>query len=114
MISRLTKPFKENSASPQFERKVLLLLIIISFIIRTPFLSLPLDRDVGIHVVIAENLSKGLLSYRDIFDHKPPGIHFALFLLSKVAPLNLFSISLFTLIVYIANMICVYLLTKKL
>jgi hypothetical protein len=44
-------------------------------LLRAPALSLPLDRDEGAYASVAAHLSSGLVPYRDVFDHKPPGVY---------------------------------------
>jgi len=57
-----------------------------------PFMHEPFDRDEGAYATIAQGLTHGLLPYRDLFDHKPPGIYvwyalsFRVFGESVVAP----------------------------
>ena len=48
---------------------------------RFSFLALPMDRDEGAYAYTAWRMSEGELPYRDVFDHKPPGI----FLIYKAA-----------------------------
>jgi 4-amino-4-deoxy-L-arabinose transferase-like glycosyltransferase len=43
---------------------------------RLHFISLPLDNDEGTYAYIANFMNSHYMPYRDIFDHKPPGIYF--------------------------------------
>ena len=42
--------------------------------VRLPLLGVPLDRDEGAFALIGRGLLQGELPYRDLFDHKPPGV----------------------------------------
>ena len=47
----------------------------IPVLLTLPFMHEPFDRDEGAYATIAQGLTHGLLPYRDLFDHKPPGIY---------------------------------------
>jgi len=50
-------------------------------LIRLPLLAIPLERDEGSYGYVAWRLLLGEVPYRDVFDHKPPGV-FALYALA--------------------------------
>ncbi len=93
---------------------VIILLAVIGIFLRAWCLTLPLDRDVGLYAVISRGLSHHLLPYRDIFDHKPPGIYFLFWLVGKTAGLSVFSINLLALTGYILNAVLICLLINEL
>ena len=41
----------------------------------TSFRDVVLDRDEGVYATVAQAWAAGKLPYRDVFDHKPPGIY---------------------------------------
>lgn len=51
--------------------------ILIAIAIRLPVLDLPLERDEGAYATIAQAMLRGAVPYRDLFDHKPPGVFVA-------------------------------------
>lgn len=74
----------------------------------------PFTQDEGVFLTIAKGLSQGLLPYRDFFDHKTPGIYFALSI-----PINLFGDSIIApkallLLVNLATTIFTFLIAQKL
>lgn len=52
-----------------------LLLVLIAIIYSLPTLGYPFGRDQAAHFYVGREWLNGLLPYRDVFDHKPPGIH---------------------------------------
>ncbi len=49
----------------------------LAFLVRIPFLGVPVDRDLGAQAYVARAWNNGQLPYRDIFHEKPPGIYLA-------------------------------------
>jgi len=47
----------------------------VPILLMLPFMHEPFDRDEGAYATVAQGLTHGLLPYRDLFDHKPPGIY---------------------------------------
>lgn len=45
-----------------------------AILVRLPILSVPLERDEGAYAYVAWRMLHGEVPYRDVFDHKPPGI----------------------------------------
>ena len=52
-----------------------ILLIIAAIAYSLPSIGYPFGRDQAAHFYVGREWLNGLLPYRDIFDHKPPGIH---------------------------------------
>jgi hypothetical protein len=46
------------------------------FAIRIPLLDVPLERDEGAFAVVGAAILRGEVPYRDVFDHKPPGVYY--------------------------------------
>lgn len=68
----------------------------------------PLNQDEGVFLTIGKFLHHGVLPYRDIFDHKPPGIYFLNYLI-----LGVFNNIIFLKIIYaIINLFSALLITK--
>jgi 4-amino-4-deoxy-L-arabinose transferase-like glycosyltransferase len=57
----------------------------LTFLLRLPFWSRPLDMDEGLYAYGAWRMLKGLVLYRDLYDLKPPGIYFLDALIFRVA-----------------------------
>ena len=51
------------------------LLLAVPVALSIPFLAEPFDRDEAVYGVVSRQLLDGQLPYRDVFDHKPPGIY---------------------------------------
>jgi hypothetical protein len=56
-------------------RRVDLLFFIAAILYSLPSLGYPFGRDQAVHFYIGREWLNGLVPYRDLFDHKPPGIH---------------------------------------
>ncbi|MDD5492386.1 MAG: glycosyltransferase family 39 protein [bacterium] len=61
----------------------LFLVIVFTFLIRVPYLNVPLERDEGGYAYIAWRMGQGELPYKDIYDNKPPGIYYIYFIILK-------------------------------
>lgn len=62
-----------------------LLLVALTWFLRTPMHDLPLDRDEGAYAVIATRWLAGDILYRDLFDHKPP-LLYLVYALARMLP----------------------------
>ncbi len=49
-------------------------ILILYLALRIPLLDVPLDRDEGLFGWIGQSILRGDLPYRDVFEHKPPGV----------------------------------------
>ncbi|MCX5887801.1 MAG: glycosyltransferase family 39 protein, partial [Proteobacteria bacterium] len=72
----------------------LLAILLLFIVLRLPTLYEPFGRDQGIFATIASGLLQGKIPYRDLWDHKPPGIYFLYALAFKVLGREMRSISL--------------------
>jgi hypothetical protein len=54
--------------------------------VRVQLLDVPLDRDEGGFGYIGQAIWRGELPYRDLLDHKPPGLFYLFALAVKVVP----------------------------
>ncbi|GAB4208820.1 MAG: hypothetical protein OHK0022_38910 [Roseiflexaceae bacterium] len=54
-----------------------LLLLALGWLLRAPLHGMPLERDEGAYVLIAQRWQAGDVLYRDLFDHKPPLVYLA-------------------------------------
>lgn len=63
--------------------------------IRIPLLDVPLERDEGAFGLIGRAILDGQLPYRDLCDHKPPGVFYLYALALSVFPATPFGIHLF-------------------
>lgn len=55
---------------------VLAAILVLSVALRMAFLHLPLERDEGLYAVVGTEILHGAVPYRDVIDHKPPGVHY--------------------------------------
>jgi 4-amino-4-deoxy-L-arabinose transferase-like glycosyltransferase len=58
-------------------------LLLLVVIVRLPAWSAPLARDAGVYAFVGQQVAAGHLPYRDVWDHKPPGLYY-LFALALV------------------------------
>jgi 4-amino-4-deoxy-L-arabinose transferase-like glycosyltransferase len=64
---------------------VLMLVVLIGvWRLRSPLHHLPLERDEGAYALIAAHWFAGMTLYRDLFDHKPPGVYLVYALATKI------------------------------
>jgi len=52
-------------------------IFLLYLLVRLPLLEVPLDRDEGAFGLVGQAILQGELPFRDIFDHKPPGVFYA-------------------------------------
>ncbi len=64
-----------NRQSPIGSRKWLLLALLALVVLRLPGFLLPMDQDSGCYAYVGVSWTRGALPYRDVWDHKPPGIY---------------------------------------
>ncbi|MCX5886857.1 MAG: glycosyltransferase family 39 protein [Proteobacteria bacterium] len=69
-------------------------ILLLFILLRLPTLYEPFGRDQGIFATIASGLLQGKIPYRDLWDHKPPGIYFLYAFAFKVLGREMRSISL--------------------
>ena len=85
----------------------------LTWLLRMNFWGQPLQLDEGVYSYIGWGMFEGLVPYRDVFDHKPPGIYllYALaFLLFRPADL---SIKIFATIYTLGTILVVFLLAVE-
>ena len=93
---------------------VLLVAILgLTFILRMNFWGQPFQMDEGVYGYIGWGMLDGLVPYKDVFDHKPPGVYLLyslVFLLSKPTALN---VKVFASIYTLGTVLAVFLVTRK-
>lgn len=97
-----------------FSTPVLLVAILgLTFILRMNFWDQPFQMDEGVYGYIGWGMLDGLVPYKDLFDHKPPGIYLLyslVFLLTEPTALN---IKVFTTIYTFGTVLAVFLVARK-
>ena len=93
---------------------VLLVAILgLTFLLRLNFWGQPFQMDEGVYGYIGWGMLDGLVPYKDVFDHKPPGIYLLyslVFLLSEPTALN---IKVFTTIYTLGTVLVVFFVASK-
>jgi hypothetical protein len=89
-------------------------ILLLFILLRLPTLYEPFGRDQGIFATIASGLLQGKIPYRDLWDHKPPGIYFLYALAFKVLGREMRSISLFDGFYTLFTLLFFFKLTKEL
>lgn len=92
----------------------LLAIAVVGTLFGLPTLTEPFGVDQGIYGYIAERILDGDVDHRDIFDHKPPGIHFAYALAFTVFGTHMWSVWLLDLIAAILTGWGLYVLGRRL
>ena len=87
--------------------------LLFSFMARVPFLNVPLDRDSAGYAVCGRLMSKGFILYKDVFEHKPPGLHFIFAWVYKFFDLDVFGVNLFASLWSLFNVLAIYLFTRE-
>jgi 4-amino-4-deoxy-L-arabinose transferase-like glycosyltransferase len=92
----------------------LAIILVITFVVRIPFLNEPLDRDVGLFAAIGREIANGAIHYKDITDNKPPGIHFIFALLYKIVGSNFIAVNFLAVILALVTTLFIYFVSKRL
>ena len=79
---------------------------------RAGALDFPLDRDEGAYAYIGANLPSGIVPYRDVFDHKPPGVYL-FYAAASIGPDKVTSIRLATGVLFAASVLLVFAITTR-
>ena len=75
--------------------------------LRVGIVDAPLDRDEGIFGLIGQAILRGEVPYRDIFDHKPPGVFYIYALALSIVPASARGIHSFLHLWNFATLLCV-------
>lgn len=81
--------------------------------LRVPTIHDSLGRDAGIYAYIGEHISQGDVLYRDLWDHKPPGIHYLLAVLFRIFPAQIETVAIFEIIWLCGLIIFFYLVAQR-
>ena len=96
------------------EYVVFVLILLISFLLRMAFLHEPFERDEGFYGYIGQEILRGSIPYRDIYDIKPPGIYYIYAAIIALFGNIMEAIRMATAFYALATTGCVYLLARKL
>lgn len=75
--------------------------------VRVGIVDAPLDRDEGIFGLIGQAILRGEIPYRDVFDHKPPGVFYIYALALSFVPASARGIHVFLHLWNFATLLCV-------
>ena len=92
----------------------ILALGLVVFLSLEPRLLYPLGDNEGFYSYYASQMGKGLRLYRDLWDHKPPGLFLQYFLLGRVLLLDEAHLRLFVCLVHILNAVLLMGLGRRL
>jgi 4-amino-4-deoxy-L-arabinose transferase-like glycosyltransferase len=81
--------------------------------IRVRLLDVPLERDEGLFAVIGRAILDGAVPYRDVFEHKPPGVFYVYALAVALAPATTRGLHAFLLVWCLATSIVVAWLARR-
>jgi 4-amino-4-deoxy-L-arabinose transferase-like glycosyltransferase len=60
----------------RYERWLIVGLLLLVVIVRLPAWFAPLARDAGVYAFVGQQIVAGHVPYRDVWDHKPPGLYY--------------------------------------
>src|SRR3989304_3596463 len=92
-------------------RLIIILLVLVSVVlicVRTHTILEPLERDLATYAVIAHEMLHGKILYLDLWDHKPPAVHFTYMISEWVlgyGPLSIYTLGVFAALI---TLIAVY------
>jgi len=109
-LKDLNKPMKQGRGKGSLWLLAMLLFFVF---LRLPTLYEPLGRDQGIFATIASGLLEGKIPYRDLWDHKPPGIYVLYALAFKLLGMGIRSIPLFDGLYTIFTLLLFFKLAKE-
>ena len=93
---------------------VLLLILILQFTLRAPFINLPLEPgEEGLYSYFAQRISAGAVLYRDMQDVKPPGVFYIYLMAFKTLGEKESSIRLFSIMFAMLTTIFMFLIGKQ-
>ncbi len=111
----LSRPDARTTTQPAAVSWLVWLGILVVYIwLRVPLLEVPLDRDEGAFAVVGQAILHGDLPYRDIFDHKPPGLFYLFASALFVFPSTAVGLHLFLLIWNLGTLVAVAALAREL
>jgi len=99
------------------QKKLPHLIIVPTFLLilaaRLPSVNQPFGRDQGIFACIGQNILKGLVPYRDLWDQKPPGIHFTYALFISLFGNSMGAVQVMDLLVFVLTAYMIYALAAE-
>ena len=78
--------YNSSTRRSHMTNRLLLALACVLLIVRLPSLVQPMGGDEGLYAYVGERILDGGVPYRDAWDQKPPGIHFAYAVLWRLWP----------------------------
>lgn len=94
-------------------KKKISLFILIPVFLRCSVWLVPFVRDAYGYAFIGQSLARGLVPYRDVWDHKPPGIYFANAIIFFIAPDYIFGLRIVSIVCSILSVYIFYKLLKQ-
>ena len=102
--------FRERIAS----RVLLGLSALLFVVLRIPCTTIPLERDEGAYAYVAQQSLEGSVPYRDVFDHKPPGVYLAYLVPIAVAGRSVAAIHVTAYLATVVSALFLFLAARKL
>jgi hypothetical protein len=75
-------------------------------VVRAQLLAVPLERDEGLYGVIGQAILRGEVPYRDVFEHKPPGLFYLYALAVLIVPPTAIGLHTFLLVWNLGSALC--------
>jgi len=112
------KLFEETySTSKEFRLSILVLLmalLVLTWLLRMNYWDQPFQMDEGVYSYVGWGLLEDLVPYKDVFDHKPPGIYVLYFLAFLLFKPTALSVKLFATIYTLGTVLAIFFLARKL
>lgn len=93
---------------------LLLLVLVLTFIVRTPFFHEPLERDEGGYASVAQAILRGDIVYKDVVDNKPPLLYSIYSLAFILFGQTAFALRLFTSLYSVGTTAAMFFLARYL
>jgi 4-amino-4-deoxy-L-arabinose transferase-like glycosyltransferase len=106
-----------SSMNSRFSSSTLVLLVavlVLTWFLRVNFWDQPLQMDEGVYGYVAWSMSQGAVPYKDIYDHKPPGIYLLYRLAFLLFHPTALSIKVFATIYTLGTVVALFFLAKNL
>lgn len=111
------KFFEETfSKTERFRSSILVLLIavlVLTWFLRMNFWDQPLQMDEGVYGYMAWSIGQGEVPYKDIYDHKPPGIYLLYSLAFFIFEPTALNIRIFATIYTVGTLLAIFFLTRR-
>src|SRR5262245_4682534 len=102
-----TRPGSPEGVATLSTAAIWVALLAFYVLVRAQLLVVPLERDEGLYGVIGQAILRGEVPYRDVFEHKPPGLFYLYALAVWLAPPTAAGMHAFLMVWNLGTALCV-------